>query len=224
VASLDDAYRRVKRSKKRLSDFKVRIEEFRKLQHDVIVPQPHRRNPGGLRYEFPNPVKDFAVDTSEIVQPLRTALNYLVIALVILNSKPVNESLQFPICERPDDFRRQIPSLLKGVKGKQVALIERFQPYNGNHWIRKIRELTDMDKHRDPIFMRTSGPISYRIPFHVFNRQTPTGAIVNDPMHVEYNLTLPIQFRDGAPVIETLELLQLKVADVLDTFQPLFNE
>ncbi|MDO8430960.1 MAG: hypothetical protein Q7S58_00975 [Candidatus Binatus sp.] len=223
MASLDDAYRRVERSKERLSDFKVRIEEFRELQHDVVVPQLNRRNPRDVSYEFPNPIKSFELDVSEIVQPLRTALNYLVSSLVILNSKPINESLQFPICETPKDFARQIPSLLKGVKGKQVTVIEKLQPYNGNTWIRKIRELTDTDKHRDPIFMRTSGQTMYRIPFHVFNRQTPSG-VVNDPMHVEYNLTLPIKFRDESPVIETLELLQLKVADVLDAFQSFFED
>ena len=152
-----------------------------------------------LAMSFRIPLRALKSDVSEIVQQLRTALNYLVIALVVLNSKSVDQSLQFPICELPDDFRRQIPSLLKGVKGKHVTLIEGFQPYKGNHWIRKIRELTDTDKHRDPIFMRTSGPMAYRIPFRLFNRQTPSGAIVNDPMHVEYNLTLPIQFRDGTP-------------------------
>lgn len=223
MASLDDAYRRVQRSTKRLADFKARVEEFREFQHEIIVPQPNRRNPRTVDYQFPNPIKDFAVDVSEIVQPLRTALNFLVTALAVLNSKPVDQNLQFPICERPDHFSRQIPSLLKGVKREHVTLIEGFQPYNGNDWIRKVREFTDADKHRDPIFMRSSGTTIYRVVSHTFNRKTPAGTIVNDPVHVQYNLTLPIQFRDGAPVVETLQLLQLKVADVLNTFQPLFD-
>ena len=90
--------------------------------------------------------------------------------------------------------------------------------------MRKIRDFSNADKHSDPIFMRSSGSTVYRIPFHVFNRQTPSGPIAPDPMYVQYNLVLPIQFRDGSPVIETLEILQLKVADVLDEFEPLFEQ
>jgi hypothetical protein len=72
--------------------------------------------------------------------------------------------------------------------------------------------------------MRSGGRTTYRVLSHTFNRKTPAGTIVNDPVNVQYNLKLPIQFSDGAPVIETLELLQLKIADVLNAFQPFFDE
>jgi hypothetical protein len=57
--------------------------------------------------------------------------------------------------------------------------------------------------------------------------QTPGGQKVFMPHTVEmkYDFPLPIVFSDdGVWVAETLQLLQLKVADVLDAFKPFFDQ
>jgi hypothetical protein len=45
-----------------------------------------------------------------------------------------------------------------------------------------------------------------------------------DTVQMQYNFGLPILFtQDKSPVIETLQVLQLKVSEVLDAFKPFFE-
>jgi hypothetical protein len=56
--------------------------------------------------------------------------------------------------------------------------------------------------------------------------KTPLGqsVFVPDSMQMRYEFTGPIVFSDDrSPIVETLQLLHLKVADVLDTFKPLLG-
>jgi hypothetical protein len=58
------------------------------------------------------------------------------------------------------------------------------------------------------------------------SQYTPLGfrVLMPDAMDVKYEFSGPIVFSDDrTPVIETLQLLQLKVSDVLDAFKPLFE-
>ena len=226
MASIEDAYRRVRQSNKRLADLKDRIESLRQTQTGIVAVQRKRSNPHQFSYPITEPLDDLTVIVSEVVQHLLTALNYLVCALADSRGRRVDESLQFPICDVPKAFKGRVPSELKRLSEKQVAMIEELQPYRGNDWLRMVRDLANPDERRHPIRLR-SGPA--RIRFHALSHvqaKTPSGATVFMPDTVEmnYNFSLPITFSDSdAPVIETLQLFQLKVCEVLDTFKPFFD-
>jgi hypothetical protein len=224
---LDEAYRRVRQSKKRLVDLKNRIESFRETQTGVVIAQHKPSAPDQFTYPLTDPLDDLAVLISEIVQHLAIALNYLVAALAESRGRPVNENLQFPICDMPKQFRRRIPSELKGLSEKQITLIEKFQPYNDNRWLGLIRDLSNPDKHRHPIKISAGAShISIRALSHT-ETKTPLGKslFVPDTVQMNYNFGLPIVFtKDHAPVIETLQVLHLKVSDLLDAFRPSFEE
>jgi hypothetical protein len=226
MPSLDDAYRRVRQSKKRLFDLKGQIETFRETQMGIVAAQRTRSNPHQFNYRLTDPLDDLTVIISEIVQHLVTALNYLVCALAESRGKPVDENLQFPICDTPKAFKSRVPSELKGLSGKQVALIEKFQPNNDNRWLGIVRDLANPDKHRHPIKI-SAGPS--RIRFDALSHtqaKTPLGipVFIPDTVQMQYNFGLPIVFtQDKSPVIETLQVLQLKVSEVLDAFKPFFE-
>jgi hypothetical protein len=227
VASLDEAYRRVRQSRKRLTDLRDRVEGLRQGHPSVVAVK--RRNPNKFEYPVSDPLLDLSIDISEVVQHLVIALNYLVVALSELRGRKIDESLQFPICDTPEAFKRRVPSELKGIGKKEVAMIELLQPYPGrNDWLRKIRDLANPDRHRKPTAISTGGrTLIHGHALSHFKAKTSLGQIVFMPETVEmkYCFTEPIVFSETrSPVIETLQILQLKVADVLDTFKPLFDE
>lgn len=81
-------------------------------------------------------------------------------------------------------------------------------------------------KHRHPIKI-SAGPS--RIRFDALSHtqaKTPLGipVFMPDTVQMQYNFGLPILFtQDKSPVIETLQVLQLKVSEVLDAFKPFFE-
>jgi len=94
-------------------------------------------------------VEELQVVIDDVVQNLRTALNYLVTALARFDSpqKKVPRSLQFPVERSADDFREHRPRYLRGVSPEHVAMIERAQPYNGCDWTGLLARFSNVGKH-----------------------------------------------------------------------------
>jgi hypothetical protein len=196
MPTLDDAERRIRQSKRRLFDLTGQIETFRETQTGIVDAQRTRSDPHQFKYRLTDPLDDLTVIISEIVQHLITALNYLVCALAEVRGKPVDENLQFPICDTPQAFRARVSSELRRLSGQQVALIEQFQPYNDNRWLGVVRDLANPDKHRHPIKI-SAGP--GRISFHALSHtpaKTPHGipVLMPDTVQMQYNFGLPIVF------------------------------
>jgi hypothetical protein len=128
VASLSDAYLRVRQSRKRFTDFVDRVERLRQGEVNVITAEQGRSAPNNLAYPISEPLDEVAILVSEAVQALLMALIYLVCALAKQRHPTIDDiTLQFPICDRPDQFKRRVPSELKGLGKKEVALIEQLQ-------------------------------------------------------------------------------------------------
>jgi hypothetical protein len=47
--------------------------------------------------------------------------------------------------------------------------------------------------------------------------------VTGEEVYVKLRLTTQIQLRDGTPVIETLEIVKLKISETLDAFKPEFK-
>src|SRR5438105_4985498 len=79
---------------------------------------------------------ELQVVIDEIVQNLRTALNYLVVALARFDSgkQKVARELQFPIERCEKCFLKNRTKYLKGIGAEHGTMIERVQPYNRCEW------------------------------------------------------------------------------------------
>ena len=133
--------------------------------------------------------------------------------------------------DRPEDFQARRDTYLAGLTDTHVALFEAFQPYNGVEWTRVLWALSNPDKHRELVTMTVHATqtivISYAgaewEPDDSLNMVIRTGRTEGPEVHMKVGLTVQIAFDDGAPIIETLQMLQLKVAETIELFKPEFE-
>jgi hypothetical protein len=164
----------------------------------------------------------------EICYNFRCALDYLVYALAELDSKAPQKGTQFPIMDTAKDFVGHGKAMLVGVNAAHVAAIERLQPYNGCHWTERLRDLSNMDKHRHIV----PGGGQVQITVHSglekdlsrcwgVERKTPH-PLTGDEVDVKVYVSGEILFADGSSVIDTIQEIKSGVADTLRHFEPDF--
>ena len=86
---------------------------------------------------------------SQIVENLRTALDYMIFQLSILNEPHLNERLpQFVIAETEPDFQRHAKTRLRYLNDEQKNFVEQIQPYRGNKMLTLLGKMTNAGKHR----------------------------------------------------------------------------
>jgi hypothetical protein len=89
----------------------------------------------------------------DFVHNLRSALDNLVCQLAYLGGATSCETTQFPICDSPERFAGAVNrGRLAGASGEHIAMIERFQPYHGQHMthlaLLAVRDFDNIDKHQ----------------------------------------------------------------------------
>jgi hypothetical protein len=230
---LDGCFKRVERAHEHLLDLKAQAEAVFRQQADTVVFEfdpnpPHKRItnislPAETFYGM-----QFGIVMGELCYNLRSALDYLVFELAILDSGAAQDGTQFPIVDAPEDFVRDAQRRwLKGINAAHVAAIERLQPYNGCNWARSLRECSNPDKHRH--FMRSGGNVTAWIYTSLehdlalisgYARKAPHPVFgsVDVKVHISGSVTFP----DGTPVIETFEEIEREVTNTLVTFKPEF--
>ena len=229
---LDGGLERVLRADEHLADLRQRIAAALKKQEDAIVVQFNPNPPHSLVLLRPGETfvsMRIAILIGEICYNLRSALDYFVFELAKLNSGTEQRGTQFPIMDARQDFDgRGKGTFLKGVNPAHVAAIERLQPYMGCDWTKALRDFSNPDKHRE--FVQIGGNFTawgYSIiedpNFDLVNapiRRTPHP--VHGEVDVKIYFTATISFADGTPLIETLEIIKLNVADTLAQFKSEF--
>ena len=86
---------------------------------------------------------------AQIVENLRTALDYMIFQLSILNEPHLNERLpQFVIAETKPDFQRHAKTRLRYLNDEQKSFVEQIQPYRGNKMLTLLGKMTNAGKHR----------------------------------------------------------------------------
>jgi len=182
----------------------------------------------------------FPILVGEIAQHLRAILDYLVYRLAILDSGFEQLYTQFPVHDRPEDFQRSRKSRLKGINDAHAARIEKFQPYNGHDWTKRLVSISNRDKHMD--LTVTLARSAVRL-CPGTNPNPPTGSDHNglsmvveipkeydvirqayqvalgSPLYLEFFFALFVAFQDGKSVISTIEEIMAKVGDVLAEFK-----
>jgi hypothetical protein len=225
---LAGAFERVKRAGEHLDDLRPRIEAIRQQQKQAFLAH-FDLNPlhqGGLP-KMPASMR-VPILVGEICYNLRSALDYLIFELARHDSGVPQKNTQFPMVDTPEKFRSEGPPRLKGVNDAHVRMIEWLQPYRGCGWTKSLREISNPDKHREFSAMKGTGTgLAYApsdseyeaLALPVRRIRHPTAGEID----VKLDFTCALHFVDGPPVVETLELIQLKVSEVLTAFEPEFT-
>ena len=92
----------------------------------------------------------------DIVEDLRAALDYMVFELSALNKPDLNERApQFVIADTKEDFDQQSKSRLCYLTGEQRrSLLKKCSPFNGNHMLGILRDMSGPSKHRRLLSVR----------------------------------------------------------------------
>lgn len=215
--SLDDARARVDRASEHIARLQTEISTI--LQNHTQWQIRTVEKAGGQFVEsgdlyFPAIIN---ILIGEIIYNLRAALDYLVYELGILDSGKAQERCQFPIESTPKGWTKHEASWLMGLSDVHKAAIESLQPYNGCKWTELLREISNIDKHRR--LHIASGWYHANVGRGIAGEpHTVRPDAIIGAMEVEGQVAAFVQFEDGTPVIEALEVIQLHVANVLIRF------
>jgi hypothetical protein len=140
------------------------------------------------------------------------------------DSRQEIDGTQFPIEDSPEKFDSRICSIeakgkgkfLKGVSAEHITVIRRLQPFNGCQWTRQLRDISNPDKHRRLAVVDS--------PILVGSEVDRMEALLADQsVNVKDVTCFDVVFRDGTPVMETLEQFRFKAIETLDSFKPEFK-
>ena len=86
---------------------------------------------------------------SQITENLRTALDYMIFQLSVLNEPHLNERVpQFVIAETEPNFELQARKCLRYLTNEQRRFVEQLQPYHGNNMLALLGKMANAGKHR----------------------------------------------------------------------------
>jgi len=194
--SLDGAYARVARAREHLAALASAVAS-------VSVPANTTGAFEDIGTATPvDPIHSILV--GEITYNLRSALDYLIYELALLDTASIQEKTQFLIIDSPSDWKQEAKRRLPGLSPVHQDAIRMLQPFSGCQWTRTLRDTSNSDKHR-----------------HLAIVQAPSAAVVELSSRQAATIHL-LAFDDGRPVVSTLEELCGNVTDVLDSFRPEF--
>jgi hypothetical protein len=97
--------------------------------------------------------------TGEVVQTLRTALDYLAYDLTVKHTgSQYCDRSGFPFFKSAGDFSSSKNQAVKGMSPEVIQLLEKYQPYHrdeGNRLLGELHNLSNTDKHRTLLLMGT---------------------------------------------------------------------
>jgi hypothetical protein len=227
---LDLAVARVTRAEEHFADLLQRIVLHGQARTKEIEFSPHPTEAKGIvvdrkRDLAPDPM--FSILVGEICYNLRAALDYLVFELSKHDSGAEQEQTQFLIEDEVGEFLKKVPWRLKGLTPAHVAAIEVLQPFKGCEWTRRLRDLSNPDKHRTLVRVQ----IEYDLTVHVVDEhhlrdfEDLPGAIRTTTTrdgtqaYVKLRLGTALRFADSSDVLQSLEEILRQVAGKLEDFK-----
>lgn len=175
----------------------------------------------------------FGLIAGDLIQCLRTCLDYLVWELVLAGGGQPNQKHMFPITTSAANFAEQVKRhRLAGIDSAAIAEIEKLQPYNwtgsGSSPLFAIDELSVINRHRAVLLTAFMTEASYdaQITFPAMTVNLNVGPTPED-MEVKGSLLFYVAFQDGvmakAEVASTLQKLAGYLAtDVFPKFRAFF--
>jgi hypothetical protein len=160
-ASLTAPRNKLRHARKRLSDLDLAVQRYRGQAFQIstsvesltgqTVWQTHRVAP------IPDDIFNLA---SEVLQPLRSALDYMANSLIVANGNVPEWKCGFPIYLEKDAFDRYSPAIVKGMSASAVGRVAWWQPFRAQQpqlqplWV--LNNLNGLEKHRLPISLKAS--------------------------------------------------------------------
>jgi hypothetical protein len=163
---------------------------------------------------------------SEYALHARAALDYIIFDLALHNTGAEQEGTQYPIQLSQEKFPWKLDATtgthkgigaLKHLNPKQVALVERFQPYPGCPLLQVLHELSNRDKHRHFAHIGTT---SMTTPVVTPNRESTSSV---DKMEIKFHRSFEIILEDGDDATKTLRILQTQLTQMLAAFNKLIE-
>ena len=227
-------------AKVRLMHAGARHMELQALEHEGKTdPQPIRLTANRADWEAGEPLRptiDWSqartIDvthakllTSEIVQHLRVALDYLAYNLVWLDAGPPDRgrerSLHFPVVRNEARWKAEAKGRLPGVTPEHLAIIREYQPFAGCIWTATLADLAMIDRHRFvlDIHREYSGTFSNNRTTVFIDPDNSTQVVV-DVGRLDFRFLLP----DEQPAVESLATLSREAALLVWRLQGDFGE
>ena len=150
---LEDALARLGQAKEGYFDL---LRELDKFLHDHIqgMIKGFDTNTENFTLQLPSP-KESAIRgrprvlVAQIVENLRTSLDYMIFELSALSEPDLKERLpQFIISDSESDFNSQAKNRLRYLTAEQRRFVEKIQPYHGNTVLGLLGEMVNPGKHR----------------------------------------------------------------------------
>jgi len=228
VHPLYGARKRIERADKHLNEIISEVEAYALThQNNITLKYDEIRNNSRLHFVIPQPLPiTVALAVSDCIHNLRAALDYLIFELSREDSgDPDPSGTQFPITTE-DEFIKHRKARLKN-KGPlryltlaHIDAIEAYQPYKGINWTQTMRDISNPDKHRE---ITVIGDRADTLISGGAGEVFKGAGVDRSDVQMERKTTVTIAFRDGRPVIETLEILKQQVSLVIDSFSPEFK-
>ena len=156
---LVDASARLNQAKENYASLAHELNEFMyDYVKGMVNSKPDESGNFSLRLRHPkesNVIGRPVVLISQIVENLRTTLDYMIFELSLLNEPDLNERVpQFVIADSRFDFEREAKTRLRHLTTEQKSFVEQLQPYNGNWMLALLGELAIQGKHRRLLSLR----------------------------------------------------------------------
>ena len=157
---LTDTWTRLYRAKE---NYDVLVGEAMHFLYEYVKGMVKGLNPetGGFILQLRHPKESTIAGrpralVGEIVEDLRSALDYMVFELSALNSLDLDEAVpQFVIADTKENFERQSRRRLRYLTDEQKSeFIENLQPFNGNPMLGILRDISGKSKHRRLLSVR----------------------------------------------------------------------
>ena len=233
---LDECFDRVRRAGEHLLELERVIESYRKAQEDISIAEFDPGKPSQIKLCVPglSPPPHISILIGEICYNLRSALDYLVRLVSILDSGSEPKSrTQFLIEAREKDFSKRVQQGWLGeMSTEHRAIIKGLQPYNGCDWTRELARISNEDKHSRLTVTVAASSGAARVVAGTRDLLGkvvgghPVSSTVRDDgleMHMHFKLALNIEFANGSPVMETLEVIKSQVTKTLRLSKPEFQ-
>lgn len=186
----------------------------------TIFPQVDPSNPGQGRLIFKvtrEPPLKLGVIAGDVVHNLRSALGYMIEALVRGEGLTPTVQHQFPISSNSDRFAEEVKKgRIAGISGQARRFIEGIQPYNvkpksrPDHPLRHLKMLSNRDKHHMLVISGLNAKVRWQF-IADGDRVVRSGQTTESVEDGGVLATIPTQFVIGGEQVKLQQELAIQI-------------
>ena len=143
---------KIERAKEHISELIVEVERFKKSNPYEVMPYKDAKTGDTvfvLHVHASLPLRCNSI-VGDIVQNLRSSLEYLARQLVLTNGGKPTKHTAFPISASAEEFESGGLGKIRGASAAAMAFLKRLNPYRGgNDALWRLHQLSIVDKHHE---------------------------------------------------------------------------